>query len=244
MTTYLLRLEIVRMTRDARFLALAIVAPIGFYLLFATLFGDDPTPPGFLPGNVEIMVAMAAYGAIWAVLATTGPRIAQERESGWLQQLRTLPLSGSRILSAKAVASVAVALPAILLVCVTAAAVKDVRLSAWQWMVLIGAMWVGTVPFAALGILLGYAINADGSFVLSYGVYMAMSAIGGLWVPPAVLPQSFRNVAAWLPTNRLADLGWQTAAGHAPSWSSVGALAAWTAGLGGLALAAYRTRRS
>lgn len=243
MTTYYLRLEIVRMARDARFLALAIVTPIGFYLLFATLFGGQPTPPGQLPGTVEIMIAMAAYGAIWAVLSTTGPRIAQERDSGWRQQLATMPLPGSRVFFAKVVASMAVALPAIVLVCLTAVVVKGVRLEGWEWVVLIAAMWVGTVPFSALGILLGYLIGSDASFVLSYGIYMAMSALGGLWVPPAVLPQSFRDVASWLPTYRLADLGWRTAGGLAPSLASAGVLAAWTVGLGALAVLAYRRRR-
>jgi len=240
--TYFLRLEIARMIRDPRFLALAVVAPIGFYLLFATLFGGQPTPPGQLPGTVEIMVAMAAYGGIWAVLSTTGPRIAQERESGWLRQLRTLPLTGQRVLLAKVIASVAVALPAIVFVCLTAAAVKDVRLPAGEWVVLVVAMWLGTVPFAALGVLLGFAVNADASFVLTYGVYMVMSAIGGLWVPPAVMPQSFRDVAVWLPTNRLADLGWRAAGGDSLALSSVTVLLAWTVGLAILALVAYRRR--
>ena len=46
MIAYYIRLEIVRMLRDLRFIALAVVAPIGFYLLFATLFGSQPAPPG------------------------------------------------------------------------------------------------------------------------------------------------------------------------------------------------------
>jgi ABC-2 type transport system permease protein len=242
MTAYYLRLEIVRMLRDPRFLALAVGAPIGFYLLFATLFGGQPAPPGELPGTVQIMVAQAAYGAIWAVLSTTGPRIAQERETGWSTQLRTLPLPGRRVLLAKVLASVAVALPALVLVGLTGAFVKGVSLTAPQWTLMLAAMWLGTVPFAGIGILLGYAIGADASFVASYGVYMAMSAIGGLWVPPAVMPQTFRDVAGWLPTYRLADLGWRVAGGHPLPISSVLALAAWTVGLGALALVAYRRR--
>jgi ABC-2 type transport system permease protein len=66
MTRYYFRLECLRMLRDPRYLALAVIAPIGFYLLFATLFGGKAGPPGQLPGTVEIMVAMAAYGAITA----------------------------------------------------------------------------------------------------------------------------------------------------------------------------------
>jgi ABC-2 type transport system permease protein len=237
------RLEIVRILRDVRYMALAVGAPIGFYLLFATLFGGGPTRPGELKGTVEIMVAMAAYGAIWAVLSTTGPRISQEREIGWLQQVRAMPVRARQILTAKVVASLAMALPAIVLVCVTAAVVKDVRLTAWQLLAMVAVMWVGTVPFAALGIAIGYSVGADASFPVSYGLYMAVSAMGGLWVPPAVLPESFRRIAGTLPSNRLADLGWQIAGGHAVRWSSVAVLAAWTVGLAVVAALAYRRPR-
>jgi ABC-2 type transport system permease protein len=128
MTAHLFRLECLRMLRDPRYIALAVLAPIGFYLLFASLFGDGPVRPGGLRGTVEIMVAMAAYGAIWGVLAATGPRIAHERGSGWLDQLRAMPVAARQVLAAKLAAGMAVALPALVLVCVTAAAVQGVRL--------------------------------------------------------------------------------------------------------------------
>ena len=244
MTRYYFRLECLRMLRDPRYLALAVIAPIGFYLLFATLFGGKPaTAPGQLPGTVEIMVAMAAYGAIWGALSATGPRIAAERGIGWLAQLRAMPLAGRQVMAAKLAAGMAVALPALLLVCVTAAAAKDVRLAAWQWAALAGALWLGSLPFALLGIAIGYAVGSETAFPLSYALYMAMSAMGGLWVPPSQLPASFRNVADVLPTYRLADLGWQIAGGHAPTVADAAVLAGWTLGLGLLAALAYRGLR-
>jgi ABC-2 type transport system permease protein len=240
MTLYYLRLEVVRMLRDPKYLILAVGAPIGFYLLFATLFGDSPVKPGQLRGTVEIMVAMAAYGAIWAVLSTTGPRIAEERNIGWLQQLRTMPLRPWQILGAKVVASVATALPAIVLVCLTAAVVKGVQQTPGQWIALVVAIWLGSTTFAALGIAVGFVAGADVAYPLSYGIYMVLSALGGLWVPPAVLSDSLRNVAHMMPTYHLADLGWHIAGGHAPLLSGILILLAWTAGLAALAFLAYR----
>lgn len=240
MTRYYFRLECLRMLRDPRYLALAVIAPIGFYLLFATLFGGKSSGPGQLPGTVEIMVAMAAYGAIWGALSATGPRISHERAGGWLEQLRAMPLTGRQVLGAKLTAGMAVSLPAVLLVCATGAAVKGVRLDAAQWAGLIGATWVGSLPFALMGIAIGYCVGAETAFPLSYGVYMAMSAMGGLWVPPSQLPASFMHVADALPTYRLADLGWRITAGHVPTVADVAVLAAWTAGFGLLAALAYR----
>ena len=243
MIAYYLRLELLRMLRDARYLALAVGAPIGFYLLFATLFGGKPVPSGQLDGSIEIMVAMGAYGAMWAVLSATGPRIAQEREIGWFDQLRAMPVRAYQVLISKVIASLALALPALVGVCATAAVVKGVRLDAWQWIGIIGVMWIGSVPFAALGLAIGYAISSDASFALTYGVYMAMSAVGGLWVPPDVLPTGMRQVADALPSYQLADLGWRIAAGYAPQLGGILILAAWTLGASGLAVLGYRRPR-
>ncbi|TWP36926.1 ABC transporter permease [Leekyejoonella antrihumi] len=243
MTTYFLRLEIVRMLRDPKYLALAVGAPSGFYLLFAGLFGGGSTRPGQLPGAVEIMVAMAAYGAIWAVLSTTGSRIAEERQIGWLEQVRAMPLSPMVALGSKVVAALATALPAIVLVCVTAAVVKGVQLSAAQWIGIVVAIWLGSVPFAALGIAIGFCVGSDAAYPLSYGLYMALSALGGLWVPPAILPATMKNVADWLPTYHQAKLGWDIAGGAIPNLVSVLNLIAWTVVLSLLAFAAYRRPR-
>ncbi|WP_042421201.1 ABC transporter permease [Streptacidiphilus anmyonensis] len=242
MTFHLFRLECLRMLRDPRYLALGVVAPIGFYLLFATIFGGSPTQPGELKGTVEIMVAMAAYGAIWGALSATGPRLAHERSSGWLEQLRSMPVTVRQLLVAKLAAGLAVALPALVLVCLTAVAAKDVRLAAWQWAALVPAMWLGTLPFALLGVVVGLLVGPEAAFPLSYGVYMAASALGGLWVPPARLSAPLQDVAHTLPTYRLADLGWRVAAGHAPTWADVVVLAAWSAGFAALAVLAQGRR--
>ena len=236
MTARLFRLECLRMLRDPRYLSLAVLAPVGFYLLFATLFGGQPARPGQLRGTVEIMVAMAAYGAVWGAISATGPRLATERANGWLVQLRAMPITVPQVMAAKLAAGLAVALPALVAVCLTAAAVKGVRLQAWEWVALVASMWLGSLPFALLGVVVGASVGPETAFPLSYGLYMAASALGGLWVPPAQLPASMRQVAHALPTYRLADLGWHLAAGQVPSAADAAVLAAWTAGLALLAV--------
>jgi hypothetical protein len=80
--TGFLRLELARSFRDPRYLVLAIAAPVGFYLLFAGIFTGRGTSEGQLPAQVEIMVAMATFGAMWGALSATAPRLARDRESG------------------------------------------------------------------------------------------------------------------------------------------------------------------
>jgi ABC-2 type transport system ATP-binding protein len=244
--TGFLRLELGRSLRDLRYVVLAIAAPVGFYLLFAGIFSGRGQSEGQLPAQVEIMVAMAAFGAMWGALSATAPRLARDRESGWLRALEVTPLSAGRVLAARILAGLAVAFPAIVAVAVTAVLAHHVRLEAWQWAAGGGLLWVGTLPFVALGIAIGSATTSTTAYALTTGLYFALAALGGLWVPPAQFSPALRHVAATLPSYNLADLGWRVAGGSAPSLRAGLALTGWTVALTVLALAAgaRRPRRS
>ena len=73
--TGFLALELRRSLRDVRYLVIAVAMPIGLYLLFTGLFGAHGQRALGLPQPVELMVAMIAYGAMWAVFSATGPRV-------------------------------------------------------------------------------------------------------------------------------------------------------------------------
>jgi ABC-2 type transport system ATP-binding protein len=236
-----LRLELARTVRDGRYLVLAIVAPVGFYLLFSSVFGGPSTGSNTtfgLPASQEIMVAMATFGAMWAALTATAPRLARDQEGGWLAYLATTPLRPSRVLGARILAGLAVALPAIVAVGITAAIAHGVHLHAWQWASGLGLLWVGTLPFVALGIAIGSLTTSTVAYALSTGLWFALAALGGLWVPPSVLSASLRHFAAALPSYNQAALGWHVVSGSAPTVTNGLVLAAWTVGLALLPLVA------
>jgi ABC-2 type transport system ATP-binding protein len=241
--TGFLRLELARSFRDPRYLVLSIAAPVGFYLLFAGIFSGRGTSEGQLPAQVEIMVAMATFGAMWGALSATAPRLARDRESGWLRALEVTPLTASQVLAARIVAGVAVALPAIAAVAVTAVLAHHVRLDAWQWAACLGLLWAGTLPFVALGIAIGSLTSSTTAYAVTTGLYFALAALGGLWVPPTQFSPALRRIAATLPSYNLADLGWRVVGGSAPSLRAGLILTGWTVGLTALALAAGRRRR-
>ena len=132
--TGFIALEMRRSLRDIRYLVIAVAMPIGLYLLFTGLFGAHGQRAQGLPQPAELMIAMIAYGAMWAVFSATGPRIAHERAIGWTRQLRVTPLSAASALSGKLVTALAAALPAMMLVAVTAVLSHHVQLSAAQWL--------------------------------------------------------------------------------------------------------------
>ena len=214
--TGFLRLELARSFRDPRYLVLAIAAPVGFYLLFAGIFTGRGTSEGQLPAQVEIMVAMATFGAMWGALSATAPRLARDRESGWLRALEVTPLTAGRVLTARIVAGVAVALPAIAAVAVTAVLAHHVRLDAWQWAAGLGLLSAGTLPFVALGIAIGLLTSSTTAYALTTALYFALAALGGLWVPPgAVLAGAAahrRHLALLQPGRPRLARGWRVSA--------------------------------
>jgi ABC-2 type transport system permease protein len=242
--TGFLALEMRRALRDVRYLVLAVALPIGLYLLFAGLFGAHGQQALGLPQPVELMVAMVAYGAMWAVFSATGPRIARERAIGWTRQLRVTPLSPASALSGKLVTALAAALPAMVLVALTAVASHHVQLSAAQWPVLLAAMWAGVLPLALLGLALGYLAGDEVAFPLTMALYFALGALGGLWMPPSVMPHAMQDIGQALPSNGVAELGWRIAGGQASVPKAVLVLAVWTLGSGLAALLAYRRRNT
>jgi ABC-2 type transport system permease protein len=237
-----MRLELLRALRDPFYLLLAVVAPIGFYLLFSGLFGSGPHAPGTLAGNIQIMIPVAVYGGIWACLVATGPHIASERSNGWFQYLSLLPISPWKIVVGRALVAILITLPAMLLVDGTAVLVRGVQLSAGEWLSTILLTWMGVWPFALLGIALGYVTNESTALGVTYGLFTAVTTIGGLTVPPSIMPTTMLTIAKTLPTYHAADLGWRIANGQAPELISAVVLVVWA--LAFLLIAALFARRA
>jgi ABC-2 type transport system permease protein len=233
-------LEFRRALRDRRYLGLVVAWPVASYLLFSTVFASAADRAEGLEPQVEIMVAMAAFGTIGAVLMATGPRIATERQSGWARQLRLTPMRRSGLLTARVGAALVMTLPAICLTFGTAFAVKGVSLPVWEWAAMTGLLVAGAVPFAALGVVIGGLSDGDTATGVTMITYLTLAALGGLWMPAKILPPGMRAIAHSLPSNRLAELGWTIAAGHTPPLGAIAVLAAWGAVLTAGAAAVVR----
>jgi ABC-2 type transport system permease protein len=235
-----LSLELRRSIRDRRFLLLVVGWPVGSYLLFSTVFGAAAHRSEGLAPTVAIMVAMATFGAMGGVLLSSGPRLALDRQVGWLRQLRLTPLSPARILAVRLTTAMILGLPAICLTFLTAVVFKDVTLQLWEWPVLALLIGAGCLPFAAMGIVVGSVADGDGAQGLTMVLYLVLAALGGLWIPEQILPAPLQDVAKALPSYHLAQLGWHVARGVAPAFIDVLVLGAWFAGAAVVALAVSR----
>ncbi|MEV0903530.1 ABC transporter permease [Streptomyces hokutonensis] len=201
----LIKLELTRALRNRKFLFFSVIYPSVIFLLVSNQTGTvDGTG---LSIAKYVMVSMASFGALTAVLMGNSERIAKERENGWVRQLRLTPLPGRGYVLAKTASAAVVSLPSIVVVFIVAAVLKDVRLEAWQWLALTGAIWAGSLVFAALGVAIGYLASGDAVRPITMIVYFGLSILGGLWFPSTTFPTWLQDIAKWLPTHAYAALG-------------------------------------
>jgi ABC-2 type transport system permease protein len=133
-------------------------------------------------------------------------------------------------------------LPSLVVVALVGRFVNGVQFGLGTWLVLVGALWAGSVVFVAFGLALGLALDgqAAGAAIGILGTVLA--ALGGLWVPVELFPSGMVILAHALPSYWLAQLGRDVAAGGTPSGTAVLALLGYGVAFTALALVVARRR--
>src|SRR5690606_20472500 len=98
---YYARIETLRTLRNKRYAIFVVVFPVALYLINSGIYGEQ-TAAGGVRQSVYLMVSMACYGALAAAMMSTALPWAQERSSGWSDQLRVTPLPGWTVIAVKA----------------------------------------------------------------------------------------------------------------------------------------------
>jgi ABC-2 type transport system permease protein len=231
------RLELRRLARTPGLLIFTVLMPLVSYLVFTNLHGL--TGQTRADAATYTMVSMAGYGAIGALL-NYAAGVVNDRQIGWLRQLRLTPLSPGRVVLGKGIAGMAVAIVPVLALCVAAVAVNGVSLRAGQWLLMVPLLWLGALPFVLLGLALGYFATPQTVQPLNFVVYFGLSILGGLWLPLTVMPDWIAAVGRLLPTFAYADLSWRVAFGARPAGYDVLTLVVWLAVFTALAAVGFR----
>jgi ABC-2 type transport system permease protein len=221
----LIKLEILRVLRNRKFMFFSVIYPaVLFFLLTSGAKPDTKLGDTGITTVMYYMVAMTAFGAMTAVLLGNSERIAREREKGWVRQLRLTALPGRGYVTAKIASAATISLPSIVLVMLVAAALKGVRMEAWQWGGILVCTWAGSLVFAALGVAVGYVATADTARPIAMLLYFSLAMLGGLWMPFSIFPQWLQHIAEYLPGRPYAALGQAIEFGDAPHLRDVAVL--------------------
>ena len=208
------RFEVGRLLRSWKFLAITIGFPVIFYMLFLGDHTAGKVVDGTVPWRIYLMVSMCSFGALVAALNAAGTRLSMERASGWARQLRVTPIPAWSYVGTKVVASMLVVLPVIVLVEAVGAGFGDVRLAATTWMELTILLWVTSLPFAVLGVFIGFLVTTEAAFPVVTGLMFVLGYFGGLFTPVDQMPGALQFVAHLIPSYHQVSLALASLDGH------------------------------
>jgi ABC-2 type transport system permease protein len=235
-------LELRLTARRGENVLVTLVIPVAVLLFFGgtelLAIAADPVPT-LVPGTI-------ALGIVAAGLVNLGIATAFERHYGVLKRLGGAPIDRSTFIASKLAAILV--LEVIQLVVLMGAANLAFAWTpgpAWQPALAVAAVLLGTLAFAALGLLLAGALRAEAVLALANGMFLALLLLGGVILPIDHLPAFLQPIAGVLPSSALADLlrialdsGASAAATDAPQALAI--LAAWGAAASALAARTFR----
>lgn len=212
--------------RNGEQLLLTIVIPVGLLLgLTLTNVIVQTSGPTRVPQALATVICVSVISAAFTSLAIA---TAFERRSGALRFLGTTPLSRSELLGGKVLATVAVTVVSLAVVCLVGLLVgwRPVPGSAWA----VPAVLVGMTTFGAWGMALAGLLRAEAVLAVANGIFLVLILFGGVVIPADSLPGPLSGLAQLLPSGALADcLTTALVDGAAPSPLSIGVLAVWLA---------------
>src|SRR4051794_5061062 len=138
--TPLLAFQLRRIGRNRQYLLFTVLLPALFTVFFTKIFaGQATTGARYQDWAGASMVSMMAYGAIGAALGAT-IRLAFDRSSGWLRQLRVMPVPPSAVLAVDVLVGALLTLPSLVVVALVGRLVNGVHLPLGTWLALVGVL--------------------------------------------------------------------------------------------------------
>lgn len=233
------RAECLRFLRTPGFFLPTLLFPAVFYVMFGVLM----QPPGEGGERVAryLLASYATFGVMAPGLFGFGVALALERDNGLLVLRRALPMQPAAYLFGKTMMAVGVAMLVALLLIAIAVWLAGVPLTFAQGARLFAVEALGTMPFCAMGLLLGTLVRGSGAPAMVNLLYLPMAFLSGLWFPLSKMPALDRLAPMW-PSWHLNQLALAAVgAKHQAGWASVLVLAGFTIAF--TVLAAHRLRR-
>ncbi len=190
------KLEMLAALRTPGFAIPFIVVPVAIYVFFGVVISGNAGAGSELgPGLANYL--FSGFSVIAAIMPGifSGVILATEREGNLLKLKRALPMPPGATLVAKMVMSIGIAAIAVTLVVIAALIASKITISLTQVALIWAVVIIGTIPFCAMGLLIGAYVSASAAPAYGNLVFLPMMWLSGLFIP---LPDFLRGwVVIW-----------------------------------------------
>ncbi|MBB6099973.1 ABC-2 type transport system permease protein [Deinobacterium chartae] len=238
--TWLVRCELLKLMRMPAFVVPILLFPIVLFAMFG--LPNASRELGGIDAGAYMLVSFSAYSLITVALFSFGVPLATERGLGWMRLLRVTPLSLPVYFAARVSVTVIIGLISVLLLMVFARWIGGISVPLPTLLSVLLKLLLGMLPFAALGLWIGYAAGPNSASGIANLIYLPLSFASGLFVPLQVAPRFVQEIAPYLPAYHFAQLGWSALGARGDQSEALHWLwlAGYTAVFLALAVMAYR----
>jgi ABC-2 type transport system permease protein len=205
---YTLYAEIIRTLRIPALLIPSLIFPSLFFILFG--IPNAKYTIGSVSGATYLMVSYGCYAAMSTSFLSFGIGTASERGMGWNKLLRASPINPLLLFIAKFVSILVVVMLSLFVLFAVSITLGHVRLPLTTWLAMTGTLFVGMIPFVALGQVLGYAAGPNSAPAIGNLIFIPLSFFSGILIPITVLPDFAKNFAPLTPSYHVGQLAWST----------------------------------
>lgn len=198
------QLDFKMMLREKAFVFPTLFFPLMFYVFFGLLFGKTGLG-GQMP--TFLLVTYGVFGIMSPALFGFGASVAMDRDKGWLAVKQVSPMPPLQFMLAKLFSAMVFASVIIVGLFFLGAVFGDVLLTKTQWLSLAALLLVGTLPFCALGLAVGFWVKGNAAIAVLNLIYLPSAFLSGLWVPINFFPGWLQQLANILPPFHLSQLG-------------------------------------
>ncbi len=231
-----LRAELAILLRNGEQLLLTLIIPI----ILLTFFGSVDVLPtsGNEPLNF-LVPGVYAVAIMSTAMVSTGIATGFERSYLVLKRLGATPLQRHELVFAKALSVFVVQIIQALVLFPIGIALGW-RPQGTSWPIAVAAVFLGTLAFAGIGLLLAGRLKAEINLAAQNGLYLLLLLLGGMIIPIDSLPDAIGSVAQYLPSTGLADLLRHSLNGEGELLVPAVTLGAWSLAMPPLAARLFR----
>lgn len=172
---------------------------LGFFSFVDVLPTGDGDPVDFLfPGVLALAMMSTAF-------VSTAIATGFERQMGVLKRLGATPLSRGQLLAAKTTSILMIEVLQVVVLLVEGVLI-GFRFADPNVLALAGALLLGTVAFAGLGLLMAGSLPALTTLAAANGVYLLMLLLSGIIFPLDQLPAGLEAFSRLLPSSALVEI--------------------------------------
>ncbi|WP_100009844.1 ABC transporter permease [Lentibacillus sediminis] len=208
------RFEVIRIFRNPYYVFWSLMMPIVFYFIYTNVFNTElPNPDEW---QAYFLMSMATFSVMGSAVMNFGIRMVQEHTQGWAKFMKITPFPSWGYFSAKMFGQMVMHALSIIVIFLAGSIINGITLTAGQWIAAGAWILIASIPFLALGSLIGTMKKVETASGVSNILYLGLAVLGGMWMPMEVFPPLLQNIGEWLPSYHFGSGAWEIVLGNPP----------------------------